>query len=312
MEQTQSQNAKFAFYYMLSLVSLIIMAVSVVAIGFQLINKHVPDLLNQFSGVYNDDALKIAISALIIAAPIFYIMIWLIQKSLFVGVLDKEAGVRRWLTYFIMLVAAVVMIVWLIMTINSFLDGELTTKFILKALTAIFISAIIFTFYFYEIRRGQVVGQTSRLILTYFYGSLAIILIAFIAALFNVESPTEARNRKLDNTIVMEFDTIDSAINQYYNDKKKMPESLDQLKEDYNYITDETLSDAATAKNYDYKVVADKKYELCATFHRSNKEEKNRQYFEMKDRWPHDAGYQCIGQKITVTDNAKPVPLPVR
>jgi hypothetical protein len=303
----RQQSAKFAFYYMLSLVALIITAVSVVTIGFQLINKHIPDMLNQFSGVYNDNALKTAISALVIAAPIFYIMMWLIQKNLFAGALDKEAGVRKWLTYFIMLVAAVVMIVWLIMTINSFLDGELTAKFILKALTAIFISAIIFTFYFYEIRRPAV-NQKSRVIMAFFYGSLAIVLIAFVVAVFNVESPTEARNRKLDDAILSEFDTIDSAINQYYNDKKKMPEALDQLKEDFNYITDDTLTDAVTGKKYDYKVVADKKYELCAIFHRSNKEEKNRMYYDMRDRWPHDVGYQCVSQKVFALENVKPIP----
>jgi len=62
---------------------------------------------------------------------------------------EKESGIRKWLTYFILLVSAVVMIGWLIGTISSFLNGELSLKFILKSLTSILISALIFSFYLY-------------------------------------------------------------------------------------------------------------------------------------------------------------------
>lgn len=150
-----SQNAKFAFFYMLSLVALIFMAVATGTIIFQIINKKFIDVLSYMGG-FNEGAMKFAISAIIIAAPIYFITSWFINKNLTVGKLNKDSGVRKWLTYFILFVAAVVMISWLIATINSFLNGDLTAKFILKTLTAIFIAAAIFSYYLYDIRRAEI------------------------------------------------------------------------------------------------------------------------------------------------------------
>ena len=162
----EKQNAKFAFFYMLSLVALVFTSVSAGMIIFQIINKTIADDLSLAPGGFSQDALRFAISAIIIAAPIYFVMMRLINKSLLTGKLEKESGVRKWLTYFILLVSAVVMIGWFIATVGSFLNGELTTKFILKSLTSILISALIFSFYLYDIsaklpkyRRAERSGQ---------------------------------------------------------------------------------------------------------------------------------------------------------
>ena len=81
--------AKFAFFYMLSLVALIFMALSTGIIIFQIINKHIIDILNEFRGRYSDDAMKFGISALVISAPIFFFTMRQIYKSLFSGVWGK-------------------------------------------------------------------------------------------------------------------------------------------------------------------------------------------------------------------------------
>ena len=146
----KQQNAKFAFFYLLSLVALVFTSVAVGLIIFQIINKTIIDELSLAPGGFSQDALRFAISAIIIAAPIYFVMMWLLNKNLLKGTMEKESGIRKWLTYFILLVSAVVMIGWLIGTISSFLNGELSLKFILKSLTSILISALIFSFYLYE------------------------------------------------------------------------------------------------------------------------------------------------------------------
>ena len=151
-------NAKFAFFYMLSLVALVFVAISVGMIIFQIINKEIVDIINQYSGRYSDSQMKFAISALVVAAPIFYIASRQIFKSLFSGALDEEAGVRRWLTYLILLVAIIVMIGWLIAILNGFLDGELTTKFFFKAIAALLIAGSVFSFYLYDVKRENIKG----------------------------------------------------------------------------------------------------------------------------------------------------------
>lgn len=305
MEQ-QQQNAKFAFYYMLSLVALIFMSLSTGMIIFQTINKYMVDVLDQYTGQYLSEVLKFAISAIIISAPIYYILAWQINKSLFTGVLNKESGIRKWLTYFILFVSSVVMIGWLIGTINSYLQGDLSVKFAMKSLTAILISAAVFSFYFYDIKRKEVLNKKDNVIRIYFYASLLIVLATFATSLFIVESPTQTRNRKFDIMILDSFNNIDGAISQFYTDKKKLPDNLDQLKSDYPYITDETLTDKATGKKFDYKVLEKNKYELCANFRTSNKEDKGVEYYGYKDVWPHDSGYQCLSKKVIQPDYGKP------
>ena len=298
MENTNNNSAKFAFFYMLSLASLVFMSIASGMIIFQIINKNIIDVLEQFRGRYSPDQLKFAISALIISAPIFYVTMSRIYKSLFSGELDKDSEIRKWLTYFILLVSSIVMIGWMIATINSFLDGELTTKFILKSITAIAIAAAVFTFYFYDIKREVEIGKKDKVISIYFYASLIAVIAVFAASLFFVESPQETRNRKFDNAILDKFNQIDNAINSYSYENAKLPKSLDELAIEFSYLTEKDLIDAVTKKKFEYKIVSENFYELCAEFLTSNKDDENNRYDYHKERWPHDSGYQCLKQKV--------------
>ena len=297
MEQKNS-SAKFSFYYLLSLVALLFTSISIGIVIFQTINKYITDVLNQYSGSFSQDALKFAISALIIAAPIFFVTNRLIHKSLLSGNLDKDSGVRRWLTYFVLLVSAVVMIVWLIMTINNFLSGELTLKAILKAITVLAIAASIFGYYLYDIKREIAAGKKDKIILAFFCASLVVVIGVFVLSLFIVESPTATRNRIMDNNVLNNFDIISNAVNEYSYKYKKLPANLDALTSLQYNLTSANLEDPVTKVKFDYKVKNENEYELCATFKASNKEQTEMSYVYLKDRWPHDAGYQCISQKV--------------
>ncbi len=311
MTKHQNNAAKFAFFYMLSLVALIFMALSSGMIIFQIINKNIIDALEQFRGRYSPDQLKFAISALVISAPIFYVTARQIYKNLFSGVLRHDSGVRKWLTYLILFASSVVMLGWLIAVVNSFLDGELTMKFVLKAITAIGIAAGIFTFYLYDIRREEVADKKDKMIGIYFYGSLAVVIAVFIASLFFVESPTETRNRKLDNTILASFENINGAIETYYNDNNQIPASLDEIKAEFSYITQSDLEDPMTRKEFEYKAGGGDTYELCAIFRTSNKEDEDNRDNLYNERWPHDAGEQCLKQKVRKYEDVKVRPEPI-
>ncbi|HPO61433.1 MAG TPA: DUF5671 domain-containing protein, partial [Exilispira sp.] len=205
-------SAKFAFYYMLSLVTLFIISISFGSIVFELINKFFPDIAKTV--YYNSSPLKSAISGILIATPIFYLVMSKIYYNLKIGELKKDSEVRRWLTYFILFISSVVVIGSLIGILNNFLDGALTINFIFKALTVLFIASLIFGFYFYDIKRQDFAANKVNNI--FFFVSLAIITCGFISSLFIIESPTEARNRKLDERIMQDFNDIKYAIDDYY------------------------------------------------------------------------------------------------
>jgi hypothetical protein len=308
MEQpTTSSAPKFAFLYLLSLFTLLLTSISVGMIIFQIINKYIFDALEQFNA-YSQEPLKFAISALIISTPIFFFTMRQIQRNLYKGVLAKESQVRKWLSYFVLLVSAVVMIFWIITTINEFLSGELTLKAGLKTITVLIIAASIFSFYLYDIRRQELVNKKDKVVAIYGYVALAAIAITFAASLLIVESPRETRNRRLDEAILNNFTTIDGALNNYYMKKGKLPDSLETLKGEESYLVGSNLVDPTTKAQFDYKVKVDKEYELCANFKSSNKDQQQIPDEYQKERWPHDMGYQCLGQKVTAEKDKNFIP----
>ncbi len=286
-------SAKYAFYYLLSLVALIFTAISVGMIAFAIIDKSIADALN-YSSI--DGQLKFAISALFIAAPIFYLMSYLINKGLQNEDLDKESGVRRWLTYFIILVSSLIILGVFIGIMTSFLSGELTNSFIFKALTSIVISAIVFSFYFFDIKRENV-KEKNKVVSIFFFATIALVLITFVAAWFFVESPKLARAKRLDQIVVNNISSIESVVNSYYEKTKTLPDSLDQIKNSQDYFIDpKSFSDPESGAPIVYNKTGEKTFEFCATFRTDSKnvnDNSNMTYYAGPNKL-HLTGYQCV------------------
>jgi hypothetical protein len=271
-------------------VALIFTALSVGMIMFGIIDKTVPDALNYGSV---DGQLKFAISALFIAAPIFYLMSSLIHKGLRTGDLDKESGVRRWLTYFIILVSSLIILGVFIGIMTSFLSGELTTTFILKALTMIVIAASVFSFYFYDIKRENVVDK-NKVVKIFFFATMALVIAAFIAAWFFVESPKLARAKRLDQIVVNNISSLESAVNSYYEKTKVLPDNLDQIKNNTDvYIDQKSFTDPENGAAIVYKKTSDKTFEFCANFRTDSKNNTDTTSYAGPSKL-HYAGYQCL------------------
>lgn len=309
---TNNHNAKYAFYYLLSLVALIFTTVSVAMISYSIIDKTVPDALNAYMSNY-DGQLKFAISALIIATPIFYFISSLIFKGLRKQELEKDSGVRRWLTYLILLVSSLIILGVFIGMINSLLSGELTSRFVLKAITIFILAAGVFSFYFYDIKREDLVRK-DIVVRLFFYISLALVVTAFIAAFFFVESPKTARSRRLDQIVINNISGLESSVNTYYERNKKLPENLDVLKAEKNvYLDANSLLDPETKEPIVYRKINEKDFELCATF-RLDSAEINTDRMSAAVSYPsypgdksHSAGYQCLPGSLWSTFKGEPV-----
>lgn len=319
--QKQNNAAKFAFLYLLSLVSLAFTAISIGQVVFQIINKKFPDALNPYLHQFDSGNLKFAIAAIIIAAPIYYLTTWQICKNLRSGTLAKDAAVRRWLSYFILFVASVTIIGWLIGVIFNYLDGELTVKFILKSAAAIVIAVVVFTYYLYDIRREEPVGKKDRMIQIYFYATIVLTIAALAAAFYYAPTPTETRNQRKDQEIINRFNQIDSAINGFLQQEKKLPKTLEELTTDRRFLLGSNIKDPVTGEQFEYNIVREREqYKLCATFLTDNRNKNEVQYNYDGERWPHEVGRQCLLQRIYQLDaspekrqpTAAPVSAPIK
>lgn len=295
---TENNNAKYAFYYLLSLVSLVFVSISAGLVAFAIIDKTVTDALMIGSYYNHDGQLKFAISALLIAAPIFYLVSRLIARGLKKGDLLITSGVRRWLTYFILFVSSMIILGVFIGVINNFLSGELTSRFILKAATIFIIAGLVFSYYFYDIKRTDVV-KPDKVVKIFFFASLVLVLAAFVAAWFFVESPKEARDRRLDQIVINNMSSLESAVNSYYERNSALPVDLAALENEPNlYLDKQSLLDPETKAAIEYKVIDEDSFAFCATF-RANSQEFNDydrpMYIGGKE---HEAGYQCLETEL--------------
>jgi type II secretory pathway pseudopilin PulG len=299
----KNNSAKFAFFYLLSLVSLGFLAVATGMVIFQIINKNIIDIVEDYQMRYNLEALRFAMSAIVVAAPVYYFSAWQINKNLFSGALDKDSGVRRWLSYLILFIASVVVIGYLIALINVFLNGELTLKFSLKTLTVLIISGIVFSYYFYDLKREQVEGKKNKIVQSYFYATLVLVLAVFIASFFFVESPAQARKLRQDSEAMNRLSSVASGVDAYYGEKNRLPADLKTLMEDNLYLIERNAQNPVTKKEFEYKVLGGRKYQLCTDFQTTNKNaDKNKYDYYLDEQWQHDAGYQCVTR--TAQDNS--------
>ena len=287
-------NAKYAFYYLLSLVALIFMALGVGMIVFSIIDKTVPDALNLNNGSL-DGQLKFAISALLIAAPIFYLIFNLICRGLRKEEIAPDSGVRRWLTYFTILVSSLIILGVFIGVINSFLSGDLTSQFILKAAAIFLISGIVFSFYFYDIKRENVIKK-DRVLKIFFLATLILVIAAFVASWFFVESPRTARERRLDQIVVNNIYSLESAVNSYYDRHKQLPNNLEEIRgENDIYLEANYLIDPETKEPIVYQKLNDQDFQFCATFRTDSAVINGRSVpVYAGGNKNHAAGYQCL------------------
>ncbi|TRZ78681.1 hypothetical protein D4R87_00085 [bacterium] len=299
----QNNSAKFAFLYMISLVALGFVAYSAGAIIFQIINKYIPNPVNTLKTYYDcfdSGVLRFSIAAIIVATPIYFIATRKINRELFMGNLDKESQIRKWLTYLIMFISSVIIIGWLIAVIYQFLDGEITARFILKAITVLAVSGTVLSYYWYDIKREITFGERNTVIRIYSWMSFMVIIAILIVGIFFVESPQEMRDKKYDQATLEILSSIDGAVNTYYKNNDTLPEDMQELLDASTIMSETSMQNKIEVNDITYSKTSGTKYELCAIFATSNQEDTNcySYTYYLDNEWKHDIGHQCIEKVI--------------
>ena len=105
--------AKDAFYYLLAFSTLATWTIGFGSLMFTLIEDWIADPLAQSSyghGTYANSSLASAIASILVAFPIYLLVMRLIIRDARLDPEKLESGVRKWLTYIALLVATAVMI----------------------------------------------------------------------------------------------------------------------------------------------------------------------------------------------------------
>lgn len=314
--------------------SFILLGIVATALGtlyFQIINHFFPDALdaaNWYALGARSDAIHYATAALIIGYPLYYfaLRIWFRKFREDEG--RVESKLSKWLTYLVLLVTAVTVVGDLIAVVYTLLQGEITARFLLKALVILGIAGGIFGFYYFERRKIQYRAALPQALFQRFgLGVSSAVAVGIVLGFFASGSPLTERDRSLDDTRASHLMSLASCIEQYALGYNTLPLSLDEFRKssEYNYCL-AYLLDPETGVQYDYRVIQSARseaavligeYELCATFAResvSTRPQDGYGYGAQGVWYEHEAGRSCdvvkakLGSPVVPTPFSAPTP----
>jgi hypothetical protein len=294
MEQTtQKTSPKDFFLHLLSIVALYASAVSFSTLIFQCINYWFPDVLG--GGYYSQSSMSFepmrwAIAMLIVFFPTYVVTGIFLNKEYKINIEKKELRIRKWLLYFTLFVAALIILGDIVTLLLNFMRGELTARFVFKVITIFFVSGSIFGYYLWELKNKEFTKRVK----VFIYSISAIMGIAVVVGLFIAGSPGAERARRFDEQRVFDLQILQSEIVNYWQRKKILPENLDVLNDGIKGFV--VPKDPRTGDVYVYKISEKPEtFILCATFETDSYEGIQTL---VAIPWGHSIGETCFQRTI--------------
>jgi Domain of unknown function (DUF5671) len=146
--------AKDTFLYLLAFSTLGTWTIGVGSLMFTLIDRWITDPLSSYSVAFADSSsIASSMASLLVPFPIYMLVMRVIISDIERHPEKIDDGVRKWLTYIALFIAASVVIGDLVATLTIFLRGELTSRFVAKAITVIVISGGVFWYYLGSLKK---------------------------------------------------------------------------------------------------------------------------------------------------------------
>lgn len=304
MQEIHKNLPRDTFLYLLAIITLVVVAVGFGMAVFSYIDFYFPDPATDYYRTQSsyESPIRQAMAMLIVVFPVFLWVSRFLRKDVETHPEKKELKIRKWLLSLTLFAAALIIIGDLVTVINNFLRGELTTRFVLKALTMFFISGSVFYYYLAQLRDKKV-----KLVSAFSWLIIAVVIAAILWGFAVIGSPFQQREKRFDERRVNDLSIIQSQIINYWQRKESLPKELKDLEDPISGFF--VPRDPQTGIDYEYVVDGGKevKFKLCAVFNNSNLGKlddtvKTRpvlpggEYYP--DSWQHDSGRQCFDRKI--------------
>jgi len=137
----------------------------------------------------------------------------------------------------------------------------------------------------------------------FIYGVIAVIAASIIAGFFIVGSPFEERIRRFDDRRVSDLQNIQTEIINYWINKESLPSALSDIRDDVRGIS--IPRDPETGMEYEYAVLDNLTFSLCATFSRPSRNSADSTVprpigdpYYNTENWEHKEGRVCFERTI--------------
>lgn len=271
--------------------------VSFISLVFGLINTYFPDS----AGYYQAESLRFPIAALIVVFPLYAFFTKKLQKEALEDTEKKNLKTRKWLFYLTLSLAAIVAVVDVIVLLFNFLDGGLTAQFLLKILTVLLASAVVFKYYLWNLKEDTLASSDKRMKYLV-YGSVILVAAAIIAGFLTIGTPGEQRARKFDEQRIHALQGVQANIIEYWRTKDILPGNLSDVED--SIIEYKIPVDPETKEQYEYKVTGELSFQLCANFSTEMSPEMIERYslarpaVEIGGNWEYAEGRTCFERTI--------------
>lgn len=300
-------SARDAFLYLVLFLTLYISATSFGALVFQFINRAFPDPLQAARGLdVSVEAVRWALSYLIIALPVFLLLSRSVSRGLERAPEKRRSKMREWLTYLTLFVATGVILGDLIALLYNVLEGELTVRFFLKSMTVGVIAGAVFGYYLWQLKgeeRGPAPEErrsSAERVVGFTIAGLGIV--AVVGGLFLTGSPESARREEFDDVRVNDLDRIAATIDQVWDQREALPDDLEALARERGVVL-RSVRDPRTERPYEYRVTGERTYELCAVFETETPQVPRAERRPGRGRfWTHGVGKTCFDVDVKVDE----------
>lgn len=283
-------SAREAFFYLLIFATLATWTIGFGYLAFSLINGWFADsLFSRDQQTLETYTVTWSLAAVIIAFPLYLLISRIVIRESAAHPEKLDSGIRKWLTYMALVIAAGVFMGDLITVLASLLRGEITSRFIAKAFVVLLLSGGVFSYYFGGLRKTDIAApRASRDRLMALLASVAVVLLV-ILGFTHVGPPRAQREIRADTQRIANLYQIATQVKLYWSSHaSQLPPDIAQLVGAY--------ADPVTHAPYEYHPKQGSQYELCATFAlRSD----TRSAETGPDRWAHPAGHYCFALDAT-------------
>ncbi len=293
--------AREAFLYLISFIALYAFAYSLGAVFFGLIDHYFSPSLDRFaSGPPRIQTT--AMAAVIVAYPLYLLMMRRLHSVVAVDPERRRSLIRRWLTYLTLVAGAAIILGDVIVLLARLLAGDPTAGFLLKVGAILLVTGPIFGYYLWDMRQTEEeVSQSLHRAAPILRGLVIVVSLVVVVtvafSIYLVGTPGQQRDTRLDDRRVSNLRNIADNIDTYHELNDAMPEKLEDLSGPRYFV--ESIRDPDTGAPYEYRVVADTTYELCAVFSTdtAGQQESRRPFSERV--WDHGVGRHCFQLKAT-------------
>jgi hypothetical protein len=278
-------SAREAFFYLLIFSTLATWTIGFGYLAFSLIDWWLADtLFTGYQQTFETYTITWSLAALIVAFPLYLLISRIVVRETAANPEKLDSGIRKWLTYMALVIAAGVFMGDLITVLASLLRGEITSRFLAKAFVVLLLSGGVFFHYFGGLRRTDAPPAFNRDRLMALLSSAAVVILVILGFL-HLGAPRVQREIRADNQRIRHLYQLSTEIKNYWNThSSQLPASTDQ-------VLGAAYADPITHIPYEYHPKQGSQYELCATF--AHPSERRDNAFG-PDPWIHPAGHQCF------------------